>query len=68
MRINLERDAPDADCGDYQVFQAAEKDETVIVLIVSAQREEQEQEIAGLQAEAERMAEEALELAGKVPF
>jgi hypothetical protein len=35
--------------GDYQVIEAAEKDETVIVQIVSAQREKLEQEIASLE-------------------
>ena len=54
--------------GDYQVFQAAEKDESVIGRIVSAQREELEQEIVGLETEAARVAEEARELAGEVPF
>ena len=54
--------------GDYQVFQAAEKDDAVIGQIVSAQREELEQEIAGLETKAARVAEEARELAGEVPF
>jgi len=54
--------------GDYQVFQAAENDETVIGQIVSAQREELEKEIVDLKSEAERVAEEARELAGEVPF
>jgi cell division protein FtsB len=36
--------------------------------IVSAQREELEREIVGLQDEAERVAEEARELAGEVPI
>ncbi len=36
--------------------------------IAAAQREELEQEIANLQAQAERVAEEARELAGEVPF
>ena len=36
--------------------------------IVAGQRDELEQEIAGLKAEAERVAEEARELAGEVPF
>ena len=54
--------------GDYQVFQAAEKGETVIGRIVSAQREELEKEIANLEAEAERVGEEARELAGELPF
>ncbi len=53
---------------DYQVFQAAEKDETVIVQIVSAQREELEQEIGELAAESERVEREIVELAGEVPF
>ncbi len=53
---------------DYQVFQAAEEDDAVIERIVSTQREELEQEIAGLETEAERVAEEARELAGDVPF
>jgi len=46
----------------------SENDETVIGQIVSAQREELEQEIANLEAEAEKVAEEARELAGEVPF
>ena len=53
---------------DYEVFRAAEEDESVIGSIVAAQREELEREIATLQAEAERVAEEARELAGEVPF
>jgi len=40
----------------------------VIGQIVSAQREELEQEIASLEAEAEKVAEEVRELAGEVPF
>ena len=36
--------------------------------IVSAQREELEREIGELKEEAERIAEEAGELAGEVPF
>ena len=40
----------------------------MIAQIVSAQREELEQEIGDLEAEAERVAEEARELAGEVPF
>jgi len=54
--------------GDYQVFQAAEKDESVIGQIVSAQREELEQEIVRLKIESEKVAEEARELAGEMPF
>lgn len=53
---------------DYEVFRAEEEDESVIGRIVAAQREELEQEIATLQTEAERAAEEARELAGEVPF
>lgn len=53
---------------DYQVFGAAEEDESVIGRIVSAQREELEREIGELKAEAERIAEEARELVGAVPF
>jgi len=40
----------------------------VIEQIVSAQREELEQEIGELETEAEKVAEEARELAGEVPF
>jgi len=53
---------------DYQIFQAAEEDAAVIGQIVAAQQEDLEKEIAALQAEAERTAEEAKELAGEVPF
>ncbi len=53
---------------DYEVFLFAEKDAAVIDSIAAAQREELEKEIAGLKAEAERVAEEARELAGEVPF
>jgi hypothetical protein len=52
---------------DYEVFRAAE-DESVIGRIVAAQREELGHEIANLHAEAERVAEEARELAREVPF
>ncbi len=45
---------------------AATDDGSVIGRIVCAQREELEREIAGLKAE--RIAEEARELAGEVPF
>jgi hypothetical protein len=40
----------------------------VIDTIAAAQQEELEKEIVSLQAEAERVAEEARELAGEVPF
>ena len=53
---------------DYEVFQAAEEDESVIGRIVFAQREELEGEIGELKVEAERIAGEARELAGEVPF
>lgn len=53
---------------DYEVFQFAEKDAAVLDRIAAAQREELELEIGGLKAEAERIAEEARELAGEVPF
>ena len=53
---------------DYEVFRAAEEDESVIGRIVAAQREELEREIGGLKAEAEKIAGEARELAGEVPF
>lgn len=36
--------------------------------IVATQREELESEIAGLKTEVERIAEEARELVGEVPF
>ncbi len=53
---------------DYEVFRAAEEDESVIGRIVVAQREELEREIGELKVEAERIAEEAGELVGEVPF
>ena len=53
---------------DYEVFRAAEQDESVIGSIVSMQREELEREIGELKDEAERIAEEARELVGDVPF
>jgi hypothetical protein len=53
---------------EMEVFRAAEEDEGVIGGIVAGQRDELEQEIAGLKAEAERVAQEARELAGEVPF
>ena len=53
---------------DYEVFRAAEEDESVIGQIVSVQREEVEREIGELKAEAERISEEARELVGEVPF
>ena len=53
---------------ELEIFQSSEEDESVISEIVSVQREELEEEIAGLRDEAERVAEEARELAGDVPF
>ena len=53
---------------DYEVFLFAEKDAAVIDTIAAAQQEELEKEIFDLQTEAERVAEEARELAGEVPF
>jgi len=53
---------------DYEVFRAAEEDESVIGRIVSTQLEKLQREIGGLQDGAERVAEEARELAGEVPF
>ena len=53
---------------DYEVFRAAEEDESVIGSIVAAQREELEREIGELKVEAERIAGEARELVGVVPF
>ncbi|MEY4244412.1 MAG: hypothetical protein RLZZ245_1997 [Verrucomicrobiota bacterium] len=43
-------------------------DSAVIDTIAAVQQEELEKEIVSLQAEAERVAEEARELAGEVPF
>lgn len=53
---------------DYEVFLFAEKDAAVIDTIVAAQQVELQKEIVGLQAEAERVAEEVRELSGEVPF
>ena len=53
---------------DYEVFRAAEQDESVIGRIVAEQRVELEREIGGLKVEAERIAGEARELVGEVPF
>lgn len=51
---------------EFEIFREVEKDEEMIGRITAAQREELE--ITGLNAEAERAAEEARELAGEVPF
>ena len=53
---------------ELEIFKSSEEDESVIEQIVSVQREELEEEIAGLRDEADRVAEEARELAGEVPF
>ena len=53
---------------EIEIFHEVEQDENVIDRIAAAQREELELEIATLQAEAERVAEEARELAGELPF
>ena len=53
---------------EFEIFREVEKDEEVIERTVATQRKELEREIAGLNAEAERTAEEARELAGEVPF
>ena len=55
---------------DYEVFRAAAEDESVIGRIVSTQREELELEldIGELKVEAEKIAGEARELVGEVPF
>lgn len=53
---------------EMEVFRASEEDEDVIGRIVDEQQEELKQEIGALKAEAERIAEEARELAGDVPF
>ena len=53
---------------EMEIFREVEQDENVINRIAVSQREELEQEIVGLKAEAEKVAEEARELAGEVPF
>ncbi len=53
---------------DYEVFEAAEQDESVIGKIVAAQREEVEREIAGLEAEAREAEKEVEELVGSSLF
>ena len=62
---NSERDAPEH---GLRRDAPATEDESVIGRIVSAQREELELESAGLKAEAEKIVEDAGELAGEVPF
>jgi cell division protein FtsB len=53
---------------EMEIYREVEQDEQVIDRIAAEQRDELEHEIATLQAEAERVAEEARELAGEVPF
>ena len=53
---------------DYELYEFAEKDATVIEQVVSAQRGEFESEIMTLQAEADRLAAEIEELVGETPF
>jgi tellurite resistance protein len=53
---------------EMEIFREVERDEAVIDRIAAEQREELEREIAGLKEEAERVADEARELAGEVPF
>jgi DNA polymerase-3 subunit epsilon len=50
---------------EMEIFREVEQDEKVIDRITAAQREELEQEIAGLKAEADRVAEEARDLEEK---
>ena len=52
----------------FEIFREVEQDESVIDGIAAAQREELEEEIVRLKAVAEKVAEEARELAGGVPF
>ena len=60
-----ERDAPEH---GLRRDAAATEDESVIGRIVAEQRVELEREVGGLKVEAERIAGEARELAGEVPF
>jgi len=53
---------------EMEIFREVERDDQAIGRIAAAQREELEQEIGKLKAEAERVAEEVRELAGEVPF
>jgi len=53
---------------EMEIFREVEQEESVIEWIAAVRREELDLEIATLQAEAERVAEEARELAGEVPF
>jgi len=53
---------------EMEIYREVEQDEKVIDRIAAAQREELEQEIAGLQAEARAREEEIEELVGGAPF
>lgn len=53
---------------EMEIFRDVEQDEKVIDRIAAAQRADLEREIGNLEAEAERVAEEARELADDVPF
>jgi DNA polymerase-3 subunit epsilon len=53
---------------DYELYEFAEKDATVIEQVVSTQREELEGELDTLQTEADRLAAEIEELVGETPF
>ena len=53
---------------EMEIFREVEEDEDVIDRVAAAQREELEQEIGELEKDAERIAVEARELAGEVPF
>jgi DNA polymerase III epsilon subunit-like protein len=53
---------------EVKIFQATEEDKEALEQIAAAQREELEAEITELNTDAERLAEEARELAGDVPF
>jgi hypothetical protein len=51
-----------------EIFREVEQDENVIGRISAAQREELEQEVASLQAEARAREEQIEELVGASPF
>jgi len=53
---------------EMEIFREVERDDQAIERMAAAQREELEREIAGLEKEAARVADEARELAGEVPF
>lgn len=53
---------------DYELYEFAEKDATVIEQVVSVQRGELEAELDTLQTEADRLAAEIEELVGETPF